>query len=126
MVGFDKDGKMVSQAEYRKGLNFISRLDVRAEASRVQVDRFESLNTFAGRTVYNYDTTGRLIEIQQFDGQQRLLTDATANGTGAAQTITIRRYDAETGSFIGSQSYDGDAGRTTLSANFYLFDRFSK
>jgi dephospho-CoA kinase len=125
VVGTDSKGRLVTSQQYGADLAFMYRWDVTYETGRVQVDRFETYgNAFVGRSVYVYnaDATGKLSNILQFDGHQRLLTDATLS----SNTVSMRRFEAGSGSATGSQSYDGAAANAALSSNFYLFETFKQ
>jgi hypothetical protein len=120
----DFAGNLLSYQRYGKGLAFGYRYDISNETSRVQIDRFESGNIFAGRTVYTYDEAGHLTGAQQFDARQRLLIDARMSWTGDTYSVVMRQFDPDSGRVLSTPSYDSDTVRGVLSANFYLFETY--
>jgi len=120
----DSAGNLLSYQRYGERLAFAYRYDISNDAGRTQIDRIESGNIFAGRTVYTYDEHGRLKSAQLFDGRQRLITDAQFSWTGDALSASTRQFDPDSGRVLSAPSYDSDTVRGVLAANFYLFDTY--
>lgn len=125
VTGRDAAGNLVTYQQYGRAFAFVYRWDVSYSPGRVQVDRFETFNEFVGRTVYVYDAADHLIQVQQLDNHQRLLFDAGFTTRDGVFVTIIRRYNAFTGGFIESQTYEGDAARKTLTSTFYMYPTFS-
>jgi hypothetical protein len=119
--GFDVHGRLVTEQFYGPSLAFSYRWDIAYENQRTLVERYETYNVFAGRTVYVWDSVGHLVEVQQFDAHQILTSDAVIDTDGK---MTVRGYDPANGRLLGTQVYDRASAGAVLSANFYLYEKF--
>jgi hypothetical protein len=120
--GRDDKGRVVSHQEYGNGLAFISQWVMTYSWDVVQVDRYESYSSFAGRTVYTYNpNNGALQGAERLDGHERLLSTMNVLDDGA---VVLKHYDPENGTFQGSQTYDAGVAPSVMANNFYLYTTY--
>jgi hypothetical protein len=75
--GHDSHGRLVVRQSYGSQLAFIGQLTVNYGNCTAQVDRFNSINQFVGRSIYNFDQRGKLVQASQYDGNQRAVIGLT-------------------------------------------------
>lgn len=120
LEGRDGNGRLVVRQFYGSTLGFGGQFTVKYAGNGIEVDHFNSYNTFDGRTIYTLDGAGLLVRAQLLDGRQRGLN-----------LVEIERdYKGKVVSVASSTYYDtGRLGRgvyfrTYGEARVYIVDTF--
>lgn len=122
--GHDSQGRLVVRQSYGDQLAFIGQFTVNYGNCTAQVDRFNSINQFVGRSLYTFSTSGKLVQATQFDGNQRAVIGLTVqrNRDGSIYAVTYGTTTVN-GRIWESQSF-AKLGqyRAFLNDQFYLAD----
>jgi len=125
VTGTDSSGRVVNIQSYGPNLRFQHQWTIFYGAGIVQVDRFEPFNNFVGRTNYIFNNNV-LVDVQQLDGNQRLLVDARFNRVDGQLVVALKFYDAPTGRVTNSYTVASADVHSACNQRFYLFDMFGQ
>jgi hypothetical protein len=94
----------------------------------IQIDRFEGRgNSFTGRTIYRYDSAGRVERAESFDSQQRrvYIANFRRNVQGEVNNLFVTEFDRATGTELRRSVIDGaNSCQSFLESNFYVYQWF--
>lgn len=124
-LGTGNDRLLLNVQEYGAGLAFCRQyiINYSQTGNELWVDLFTAPNLFVGRTLYEFNGSGSLVQIRLFDGHQKMQSRLVVNrdASGAITRIYRETYN-QFGTVVDVQNYYS-LGEALAGADYYLANR---